>query len=215
MALVFPNICRYVIEQTFLGRPAINILDMDVQEHEISRAEAVFNVAGDIINNWDDHVMGALAEGVSFNAVSWVDLNTPDGPTGRRTSTSDTTLPKAGGASGNTSPASVAMLVSKQTVSARGQRQGRWFLPGVTEQWLNGNTIESSFIASVNTGLQSFLDGVSDEVPIEAVAKFPVVLHTTTKGVDGPIPPLAVGASRVLALTADSRVASQRRRNRP
>lgn len=216
MALVFPAVARYVIEQTFLGRPAINILDMALtNEDGVSREQAVFNVAGDIINNWADHMMGLMAEGVSFNAVSWVDLNSEDGSTGRRTTTSDTSLPVIGGAAGDTAPASVAMLIRKQSVSRRGQRQGRWFIPGATEQNLNGNLLSSGFLTAVEGNLADFLAGVSDQSPILDVERIPVVLHTENQGTPQAPVIVATGWSQIQALSMDAQVASQRRRNRP
>nr|CRY96610.1 hypothetical protein [uncultured prokaryote] len=216
MALVLDDICRYTMNHEFLGRPAISILDMHIiHTGDVSRATACYNVAGDLLNNWTDHMMGIMSIDVSFESVSWVDLDSLDGSTGSRSTTDDNTLPEAGGATGEPISASVALLVHKQATATRGQRQGRWFIPGATEQNVDGNIITSSFVTAVNGNLGDFLDGVSDENPLEAVEKYPVVLHTENQGTPEAPVIVATGASRIEALTVDPRVASQRRRNRP
>lgn len=210
-ALVAPGICRYSINQTYGGRPAVNIIDMQVDTTGTAadRPEALFNIAGDILNNWVDHVMTIQTAAVAFNSVSWVDLDAADGPTGIRTSTSNETLPENGKAAGTNGWGNVAWRVNKGGSAVRGQRSGRMYLVGVPDE-ANENSNPSVVIPTwagyVNTAMADFLAGINDEEGPNETTRKMVVLHVVAG--------LYQGYGDVESLTCDARFGSQRRRLR-
>lgn len=209
--LVAPGVCRYTINQTYGGRPVANVLDMHINNEEIgtSRAEACFEVAGDILNNWVDHVMTIQTGAVAFNSITWVDLTSEDGATGIRTETSNETLPQNGGAAGTNGWGNVAWRVNKGGSARRGQRSGRMYLVGVPDE-ANENSNPSVVIPTwagyVNTAMADFLAGINDREGPNRVLRELVVLHVVAG--------LYQGYGKVESLTCDSRFGSQRRRLR-
>lgn len=212
MALVAPGICRYAINQTYGGRPAVNIIDMQVDTtgEVTDRDQACFRIAGDILNNWVDHVQGVQTSQVAFQSVSWVDLNSLNGSTGERSATTDKTLPTTGTASGGNAPGNVAFRVNKGGTARRGERSGRMYLVGVPEEANENsaaNEVNDAWIGYVNTAMADFLAGVNDaEGDPLGTQRQMVVLHV----VDG----VYQGYSDVNDLTCDARFGSQRRRLR-
>ena len=210
-ALVAPGICRYTINQTYGGRPVVNIIDMQIDTTGTGwdRGEAIRLAAGDILNNWVEHVMTIQTSAVTFSSVSWVDLNSEDGPTGIRTSTSNETLPKNGTASGTNGWGNVAWRVNKGGSAVRGQRSGRMYLVGVPEE-ANENSNPSVVIPTwagyVNTAMGDFLDGINDVEGMSDITRKMVVLHVVAG--------LYQGYGDVESLTCDARFGSQRRRLR-
>lgn len=211
-ALVAPGICRYAINQTYGGRPVANIVDMQVDTtgNPEPREEAIYNIAGDIINNWEDHVLPIQTSQVSFNSVSWVDLNSLDGATGERSSTSDNTLPSPGRASGGNAPGNVAFRVNKEGTARRGQRTGRMYLVGVPEEANENaaaNEVNDAWLGYVNDAMSDFLEGINDEEgPNQYATRQMVVLHVVAG--------IYQGYDDVNGLTCDARFGSQRRRLR-
>lgn len=210
-ALVAPGICRFAVNQTYGGRPVVNVLDMhvDTTTGVSTRAEAIWGLAGDIINNWVDHVMTIQTGAVSFDSVSWVDLNTADGVTGERATTSDTTLPESGGAAGTNGWGNVAWRVNKSGSARRGQRAGRMYLVGVPDEAnenANPSVVIPTWVGYVNTAMSDFLDGINDVEGINNVRNKLVVLHVVAG--------LYQGYGDVESLTCDARFGSQRRRLR-
>lgn len=203
-----PECVRYTLHGSYLGRPVANVLDMFIDQPAGSVShEIMFETAGDILNNWADHIVPGLSEHYTFERITWLDLG-DGGWTGERTSTSEHDLPLAGSETSQPISANTSMLVLKSTEAKRGERQGRMFLPGLVEQYVEGNFITPSFVGPFNAdGLQPFLDGISDEIPSAPYSRYPVVIHT--KG------GVFQSWSRITALTLQGRVASQRRRNRP
>lgn len=108
-------------------------------------------------------------------------------------------VPGTGGGT-QTSPA-VAVLVHKVTAIGGRPGRGRFFLPGVQESEVD--------VAGVLTS--AFVDGLQDEVDAfvaELISSGmpPVLLHSETSPVATPTP--------ITSLQVDSRVATQRRRQR-
>lgn len=208
-AIVAPGIARFTVNGVFNGRPVANILDMQVDTTGsiLSRAESCFTIAGDIINNWADHVLPIVSSQYQFTSVSWVDLDSLTASTGERSSTSDTDLPAQGSASGGTAQGNVAFRVNKAGVASRGQRAGRMYLVGVSEdanENSNGNQVNTAWQGYVNQAMQDFLDGITDQ--LDDPQRQLVVVHV----VDG----LYQGYSEVTNLSCDPRFGSQRRRLR-
>lgn len=206
--LTAPDTIRYTLHGSYLGRPVVTVLDCRLEEGIGSEYSAqIYEYAGDILNNWVDHIVPGLSNQYTFERIAWLDLDS-GGWTGERTATSEHSLPIAGGESGQPVSANTAMLITKATEARRGERQGRMFLPGIVENYVEGNFLSSSFVEAFNEdNLAPFLDGISDTPDVGTTERHPVVIHT----VDGSYQ----SQSRVTALTLQGRVASQRRRNRP
>lgn len=225
MVLVAPGICRFTVNATMAGRNVANILDMQIDTTGTpgDRPDAIDAVAGDILNNWSDHIIISLVDDYVAQSVSWLDLDEANGPTGSRSTTSETTWPEAGPSVSAPLPSNVSVLVKKQIVGARGRRNGRMYLTGFSEGLTpegDGNTVDPATRAALDTRLASFLSGINDaEGPFIAVQRQLVVVHTSvaTDGSGNPVPgadPVYEGYSPVQTLTCDTRLATQRRRLR-
>lgn len=217
MALVAPDVVRFSINGTYLGRPAVNVLDMVVQENglEEDREDAIQDTAGQIINVWVEEMMDFFNEAYTFDNVSWVDLNSTDGTTGTLGSTSTHTLPETGNIVDSPYAGSVAVLVTKVTTSRRGQRPGRWFLTPPGETAIQGNNLLNTFLVLLQEALSTTLERLTETSSIPAVNYFPTVIHTENTGT--PTNPVIVyrGNTQITNLVPAGRVSSQRRRNRP
>lgn len=203
-----PECVRYTLHGLYLGKPVATVLDMYVNNALlVDYSGELFTLAGDILNNWAQHVVPGLSNQYQFTSISWLDLG-DGGWTGERTGTDSYDLPVAGGEAGQPISGNTAMLVLKATEARRGERQGRMFLPGAVEPYIEGNFLTPAFVASFNSdNLVPFYDGINDNGtgPGEA-AHWPVVIHTKNG--------VYQSRSRVNAFTLQGQVASQRRRNR-
>lgn len=218
MALVAPGICRYSLNHTYLGRPAVNILDI----HLIGsgpggpgRETKIERMGRKIIDSWVGTIMQSLSSSTTFNSVSYVDLDSEDGVTGTVVAGDGVSLPQAGAGAGAPISANTTTLVTKQGLSARGQRNGRWFLTPPTEDNINGNTIAGSYVTALQGRLDTFLlDMINGDDPDVGTTSMAIV-HTKNTGT--PTDPIITwtGNTDVIKLVANNQVASQRRRNRP
>lgn len=217
MALIAPNIVRYTINGTYLGRPTANIMDMYVEDETGvgTREDRIPQVADILQGAWDQHILPNQSSSFTAVSVSWVDLNSEDGVIGTVSSGAGGVWPAPGETGGNPYTGAVACLITKAATARRGQRQGRMFLPGLTEAYVSGNEIDSTYLNDLQPALDLFVNQItySDLAPFEGF--WPVVVHTRNDGT--PTNPVIVftGASRVEEMSAQVRVASQRRRNRP
>lgn len=216
--LVAPGVVRYTIHETYAGRDIANIIDMFVETTGSieDRALAAFTVAGDVLNNWADHMLDYQSNNVTFDRVSWVDLDELDGSTGERTSTSDNVLPLAGSGSETPMPGNVAILFTKVAPGGgRSTRNGRTYLTGVSEGFTGDadpNVLLSAALSGLTTAGGEFLSGVNDAGG--GIGRNMVVVHTRNAGT--PTNPNIVyqSQSAVTAFTPQATLATQRRRLR-
>lgn len=210
--IIAPGVCRFTVNGTYGGQVVANIIDMEIDTTGSidSREDAIFAQAGILINEWSDSILEMLVPAYVATSVSWIDLNSLDGPTGNRTSTDQQTWPLGGQNAEGAMPGNVAMRVDKQTTASRGQRKGRMYLPGLSEAFtLPGtpNTIDPAQVGPINGLLQSFLGDLEQTgTDIPNYESRMVVVHT----VDG----VYESDSRVTALTVNTKVGSQVRRLR-
>lgn len=167
MPLVFPDIVRFTVVGAYGEQECLNILDAEVQSEGslVDREEAIFAVAGDIINNWVDHILPVVHANYQINEVRWVDLNTATGSTGSRTETDAETLPQFGSLSGSGMPGNVYVKVVKTLQGKdRTQRNGILRLGGVAESTTvdsDVNSILDTHAAAVNSAFENFKDGIN------------------------------------------------------
>lgn len=138
--------------------------------------------------------------------------------------------PTSGGTVGAGLPSNCAVLVHKSTNRAGRRGRGRFYVPGINEGAIDEvGLLTAAGVNAWNTALAGFLDmldGPGGAGPPAQAAVIPVVFHNnatsstrtvvggtttvvTTQGAAGPAP------DDVILLTADSRIATQRRRLRP
>lgn len=138
------------------GQEAVNVvhvrydpavLDVDAQ----GAAEQVRDAA-------QDHLMGWMAVGTTFKRVEFVDLDSANGETG--IVPPDGTKPTAG-LSANPAPLQVAAVVELGPGN-RGNRRGRWYLPGLSEAHIdNGYEIAPDDLTALQATIQAFADGIN------------------------------------------------------
>lgn len=211
--LVAPDMVRLAFNGSMAGQDIVNILDVAVTDYGLglSRDDAVFEMVGDALNNFADHVVPLLTDNYSFNSVSWVDLDSLDGSTGERTSTADTSLPLNGQDTGAPMPGGVALLVTKVNSGGRRTRNGRWYLSGIAEGVTdpsNPNTANAQFVTTANTALEAFRSGIEgiEEVGVNNYTSSPNVIHTVNGNY--------VGRDKITAFVVQPTLATQRRRQR-
>ena len=208
--IVIPNIVRYTVNGLYDGEVVANILDMEVEvtsEPIDDRAEAIFEVAGDILNNWDDHVLSLLTSEYQATSISWVDLDSLDGETGERSETSEHTWPSPGRNPGTGMPGNVACRIEKNQDGGRRARNGRMYLVGCSEQATdsaNPSRWTADHLSAANTLMGTFFDGIQSEAGPDGREQALVVIHAPEGA--------AVSSSLVTSLTARSVIATQRRR---
>lgn len=133
-ALVFPEIVRYTVVGSINGEDCLNILDVKLDEQDAldSRDERIATVAGDILNQWSDHILPVLHQDYIAQEVRYVDLNTADGITGSVSSTDGSDWPEAGGASGAGMSNNVYVkMVKVLDTHSRTSRNGALRLSGI------------------------------------------------------------------------------------
>lgn len=211
MPLIVDGVCRYTFNGLIMDRPFANIMDMqiDTTGSTASRGDAIYDCAGNMLNAWVSYIAPRVVGECSLTSISWTDLDSLTGVTGERSSTSETTLPVSGGASSATSPGSVSVLVTKQTQSQRGARNGRWYQTGISEDAAQGQNLGTSVRDAWQTAFDSFLTQINDEpFGVFEYEKRAVVVHTTADQPD-------IGTfTAVEALNVGGRLATQRRRLR-
>lgn len=208
MAIVLPGVCRFSVLGDYAGQDCVNIIDMqiDTTGSVVSREEAIFTVAGDILNNWTDHILPGICPPYTAEAVAWVDLDDADGSTGQRSTTSAETWPMAATGNGPGLPGNTAIKVIKQCEGGRRTRNGRMFLAGVSEgdtgTGVEANRFAEAAAAATTTRLASFLDGINDT--LDDPQRVMVVVHDAA----GTTPSF----TSVTALIASRELGTMRRR---
>lgn len=182
MPITVPDVCRFSIVGTLDGQECINTLDCLITPDlplPGPRDPELFAVAGDILDNWTDHILPLLQPEYVAQEVRWVDLDSPSGTTGSRTSTSAETWPQPGTQSGFCMPNMVAIRVRKGITGRRDVRAGSLFVGGVSEGYtLDGtpNILDPAAVSALNEAFEDFKDGVQGIVA-NYTRQF-VVVHT-------------------------------------
>lgn len=206
MPLVFDGVVRYSVIGNLFGEDCVNILDVDISTgFGETREDACSDVAGDILNNWTDHILPRLSAGYEAREVRWVDLNSLDGSTGSRSSTDVETWPMTGSVAENTLPNNVYVKVVKAVqAKTRTERNGTLRLGGIPESATvgsNGNTLNTTYLTGISDAFEDFKDGINGGTDNEVNL---CVLHT----VDG----VATAKSTISRFNPASTVGTLRRR---
>lgn len=184
--LIAPGVARFTVVGRLQGEDCMNIFDVDIDTGApgSTRGEECFATAGDILNNWSDHLIPNLVAQYTAVEVRWVDLNSATGTTGSRSSTSDTTWPETGGYTG-VNPASNNVYYKVRKNLSGGNRQSRrgvTRLGGVAEnatQDGDGNRVKPAIVSDLNAAFEQFKDGINGS-PGTAIRNLCVV-HTVNR----------------------------------
>lgn len=208
MPLVWENVVRYSLIGSYGEQEVVNVLDvsLNTQGGFEDREEELFLVAGDILNNWVDHILPRVHANYQLNEVRWVDLTSEDGGTGSRSSTSENTLPEFGTQGGQGMPGNVYIKVAKLVQGKdRRLRNGMLRLAGVPEGYTadsDVNSILDTHVDALNDAFEDFKDGVNGGVI--GGSRNLGVLHT----ING----TAVGFSRISEFNVRTGLGTIRRR---
>lgn len=209
MPLVAPGVCRFAPHGLIHGRPWVQIWDIDINSGGIGgRDDNVQDQAKVILNNYIDHVKPKMATGWSLLGCRWVDLDTASSTTGEATAADSPRVMPSPGTLGQPLSSQVAILVKKQGPSARGRRTGRSYFCGASEAATDGASLNPTDLTAWNTMLASFKTGVNQNgaTSFGGYDSAIVVVHT----LGGVFADFDV----VTSLQAQSRLATQRRRQR-
>lgn len=189
MPIVIDGVIRFSVIGDLSGEACVNIIDVDVNTATgQTREEACFQIAGDILNNWTDHILPNLSGAYTALEVRWVDLNSADGSTGSRTDTSAETWPQPGARSGSPLPNNTYAKVRKILAGkSRTERAGTLRLGGILEEdtigGVDNNVLASSAQNAYNTAFQAFADGINQDPPLPGHQL--CVVHTVNRVATG------------------------------
>lgn len=214
MALVAPGCVRFALNGTIFGtRPWTNIWDVDILG-DISnpRDEIAVAYAATIYDVWEGSIGLSVSEDVVLTDIGYVDLDSELGTSGNVPPPGGE--PVAGAQTGEPSPANVSVLVTKQTASVRGDRNGRMYVPGLPEADAGGLDLTGGALDVFADRCEAFLTNLTNPVEISPAVAQPVVIHTRNIGT--PTAPNIVYSSHtpITALVPQARLATQRRRLR-
>lgn len=168
MALIFPDIVRYSIVGSLHGEECINVLDVKMEQTQTggaSRAAMIYETAGDLLNQWSDHIVPLLVSTYTAEEVRWVDLDSATGSTGARSSTDGSTWPESGGGGSNPLPNNAyAKIVKALDTHTRTARNGALRLGGIPEGFtagLDGNQLNETARTNLTDAFENLKDGIN------------------------------------------------------
>lgn len=214
-AIVAPGVGRFSINGTYGGQPVATVLDLEpvVIEGPTPERLPFLNGVCERLEDCFGTLVDAFNQGLEYTSINYVDLNSADGLVGVYIFDS----PLVGNVNGAPMPGNVSCRINKQSSGfERGQRSGRMYMAGVSEEWTGNagpNVIQSNVVEQVQTAADSFMTQL--EEPIEAPdgqefgARLTVV-HTRRPDPDED--PVFAGTTIVTGLGVQARLASQRRR---
>lgn len=206
--LLAPDTARYSINGTYLGRPAVTVLDFRyaVNDYPEGLPGLLDDFGKALADNWYDLVQQLISASYTCTGISYVDLSSADGPVGDVGGGNDHAFPYHGGAGGEPLAASTAMKVLKSGVRSRGSRGGAIFLPGAVEPQVNGNELIPAFVSAGTDVVGDFLEATTNTGILDQYFTQMCVIHTHL-GVYS-------SSSLVTGLTLQSKLATQVRRLR-
>lgn len=214
--IIAPNVTRFTVSGTYSGQPVANVLDYErviVSGGPIDVAEWNTVQAGRIAQAYVDNFGGRLSNQLTWEQVDWVDLSSLNGDVG--TSVGGTTAFPASGASGTSAmPGNVAIRLRKGASGQRGSRPGSLYLAGVleAETGASPNVLSTGNVDAWTTAGEQFLVDTTSEFSVDNGTYSANMVIVRTRRPSPGADPVFVESSTVIALTAQSRVASQRRR---
>lgn len=213
MAIVYsPRVIEIAVNQTVGEQEVVNVWHMQWSSED--SASAAEGMVEDFRNNWQDHILDIQCIAVKLVSFEWRVLDPTNSDVGLVLP--DPVKPVEGQIATPMTPPNVAWLIHKNTDNRpRGRRDGRSYLCGLPESAVSDTgTIEAASVASANTTLQAFYDGISDSGVFVSGEGWPVVLETTPASRAPGTQSVTISSRRVTSLTMDARAATQRERLR-
>jgi hypothetical protein len=196
------------------GRPWDVVVDVSLDEPPGSgRDSSVLECVNGVRDAWQDHMCTQQPTADVFTGAAFIDLDSLSGVSGFVGA--NTSKPTHGTGLTNTTPSNVSCLVHKVCAHNRSQRNGRMFLPVLLESEVNDDgTLTAASLTSRNASIGAFNTGI-DNITIggSSITKWRVV-HVTGHESSAPFRPNAWDSTDINSLFVDTRVATQRRRNR-
>lgn len=213
--IVAPTIVRVTYKHlNGSNRAADCVMDISVESVAgLDRPDAVSGLISHVAAPWQDHVLDALSNSVTFLGGSFIDLDSLGGATG--TFGPAVGHPTHGSGTSADMTTQVAYLIHKNTASHRGQRPGRTYLPGCLESAVDGNgNVTTAQLGTLNTDMAAYLDAINS-ITFGAFSVQPAIRVVHVHKPDKLDPTTWTWSSTdVTSFTADTRVATQRRRLR-
>lgn len=216
MPITAPNVVRFSIVGFWTNsRPIVSVFDyhIDTTGGTVSRSDAIEAHADDIIENWQSQIMDSFADNYTVDHISYLDLDTVDGPSGVRPPSG--TEQTSGPATDAMAPPSMCYLITKSHVGGRGTKPGRFYQPCVGEATIDENgQVTGGTVTALQTRADAFLANTTQAQPTDDFDAYMVVTHFGPR----PAPPAEdnrVGVPhRVSGLVVQTLAATQRRRMR-
>lgn len=210
MPIIEPLVARFVVVGALNGQDCMNVLDAEINTLDSAkpRDEACYDLAGDLLNNWTDHVLNIVSVNYVAREVRWVDLNSETGSTGARSSTSAESWPQAGTTTGSMTPNNTCAVMKKNLQGAgRTTRSGAVRVGGIPETATlpDGVTLTNDYIGWLNDGFEQIKDGINGVHPGPTAWESNLCQVHTRNGV-------ATGHSIISTFSCHSTVGTQRRR---
>lgn len=217
--VVAPTIVRIGLNHNLgNGRHATCIIDLSVDPGVLGdRPTPVANAALAVGQKWQDRIMAIASNAITYTGGNYTDLDSLESGSGSFGPVAG--HPVNGGSASAVCPPNVAMIVTKNCAHSRAQRPGRMYVPGCIENQVSDQgDISGSQLSGQQTAFDGLLADLNGTLISGASTAWRVVHVTGHDGVAVPGHPHGLpnawSSSDVTSLTCQTRVGTQRRRNR-
>lgn len=177
--LVIPDFVQTTVKMSAQGNKIQNVWYFKVQGGGgiVSRTSAIEFLREQIVEGWEDLIMPLLHSSVTFDGITTVDLDVENGEVW------DDASGVQGALGGEPMPTNVAAVVTKGGTRRRGLRQGRFFIGGLADGQLNGNTWLTGAYNSMQPALNDLKVKWTEEGTAADYLFSPQVVHQSDDGV--------------------------------
>jgi hypothetical protein len=219
IVVVAPTIVRFSFQHSVPGgRVADVIMDVSLDEFVGSRTTAVNGLVPAVVESWQDFPVNNLPSQVKFTGARFLDIDSEDGHGGFQAPIAG--HPITGGGSPALTTPNIAILIHKQCVHSRSERNGRTYMPGVAELAVDeAGTLATADKNAWQTAFTNFKNDVDGGLFFPPATVALRVVHVAGHtGVPQPGFPDGLpnewSSSDITSFQVDSKVATQRRRLR-
>lgn len=210
-----PGVVRYAAHTTNVAaQPCVSIIDVNIDASGIiSRDTILDDFNSHMAGYFQDAWWGNAGETSTFQGLSWVDLNDLAGRTGFLGPAAG--HPAAGAKAGPFSPPQVQILIHKNSVAARGQKQGRMYIADVRENVVDDTgVLTGGEITAQHLSWETFRTAISGYQYPGDVGAHPAAWRTVHVHKPAPLDPTTWiwSSSTITGVTVGTRVATQRDR---
>lgn len=177
--LVIPDFVQTTVKMSAQGNKLQNVWYFKVEGTGAgnTRTDAIEFLREQIVEGWEDHIMPLLHSSVTFDGITTVDIDVENGEVW------DDASGVQGALGGEPMPTNVAGVVTKGGNRRRGLRQGRFFIGGLADGQLNGNTWLTGAYNSMQPALNDLREKWTEEGTLAAFLFSPQVVHQSAAGV--------------------------------